>query len=115
MNLFKKILNINGFPIQKAIQHLHQLQQLNNNDLEKYRENAQWEVFNHHLAKNAVYKSWVKENIKSEIVHWDQIPILSKKDLQLPFEQRITTGFKKKVCSAFALQSWFAAWRCNGD
>lgn len=51
------------------------------------------EILSHHLQHNPFYKSLGKS---IDIHDWDSVPILTKRNLQQPISQRLSTGFTPK-------------------
>lgn len=96
MNTFISTLKLKGFPIDRAVHTLNNIISLESEAFSKYQTDKKWEVFNYHLQNNPAYKTWVKSFQDAEMTAWEQIPVLSKKDLQKPLEERLTPGIDKK-------------------
>ncbi|RAR72911.1 phenylacetate--CoA ligase family protein [Flavobacterium aciduliphilum] len=93
LKIFNLSLQINGFPIQKAISTYHKISLLNEEDFEKYIMNQREEIVLFHLQNNTFYKSFAdRTNIES----WNSIPVLTKKDFQKPLKDRLSKGFSSK-------------------
>lgn len=95
MNLFELTLQLNGYPIGKAKQILKEIQAISENDYTDYVFNKRREIVEFHLKNNPYYRRFVGFNSFSD---WNSIPVLQKSDLQLPLEQRLSTGYTKKNC-----------------
>jgi phenylacetate-CoA ligase len=93
VNLFNLILKINGFPINEAIIELYKIISLSEEEKHLYIENKKNEIVAFHLQQNKYYKKFVG---KKTINHWDDIPIMTKKDFQIPLIERISNGFDLK-------------------
>lgn len=93
MKLFDLSLKFNGFPIKEAKSTLRQIQQKNDSDFEDYVETQKRAIVDYHLKHNAFYKSLVKSN---DITDWDQIPVMTKRDLQQPLVERLSDDFSEK-------------------
>ena len=52
------------------------------------------EIVNFHLKNNSFYKNLVG---KSDIENWNDLPILTKKDLQKPLKERLSKGYSAKT------------------
>lgn len=91
MNLFWFSLFINGFPIQKAIKKIKEIHTISEKDYDKYVLKQRKRIVNFHLKNNSFYKEIVKNNYTK----WEDLPILKKGDLQIPFEKRLSKGFSK--------------------
>ncbi|WP_299883719.1 phenylacetate--CoA ligase family protein [uncultured Lacinutrix sp.] len=95
MNLFDISLKFNGFPVKKANRVFNNINKLNNEDFIKYLEKQKKDIVNYHLNNNLFYKSLAE---KININDWSSIPILTKKDLQQPINNRLSKGYTKKNC-----------------
>lgn len=93
MNLFDFTLRIKGFPIKEAQARLREIQQISKEDYPDYVDKARTEILQYHLKNNSFYKNFIGEKAISA---WEDIPILQKKDLQIPLEERLSKGFSLK-------------------
>lgn len=93
MQLFDFTLQFNGFAIGKAKQALSKIQTLNTSDFKHYSNTKKKDIVLHHLQNNAFYKSFAKE---IDVNDWTTIPIMTKRHLQQPLEQRLSKGFNAK-------------------
>lgn len=91
MSLFISILKIKGFPIQKAQAGLKRIQQMGKDEFLDWQQNKAWEMARFHYQFNTVYKEKVGKYFPSK---WDDLPVITKQDLQKPLEQVITSGLK---------------------
>ncbi|WP_158293152.1 phenylacetate--CoA ligase family protein [Tamlana fucoidanivorans] len=90
MNLFYISLQINGFPIRRAIQKLKDIQSKKGKDYELYLNQKKNEIVQFHLQNNPFYAQFAKNaNLKD----WESIPIMTKQDLQQPLKNRLSKGF----------------------
>ncbi|MGO3184422.1 MAG: phenylacetate--CoA ligase family protein [Aequorivita sp.] len=92
MNLFENTLRLNGFPIVKAKVRLKTIEQIQENDYRNYIYKAREEIVQHHIANNPFYKNF----IRTKDLAWENIPVMTKRHLQQPLEDRLSTGFTKK-------------------
>ena len=92
MNLFENTLKFNGFPIGEAKEKLKKIQQIPENEYENYICKAREEIFQYHIKNNSFYRSFVG----TENVAWENVPIMTKSDLQQPLENRLSENFSKK-------------------
>ena len=92
MKLFDLSLLLNGYSIKKARLCLKEIQQQTESEFESYIENKKKEIVNYHIKNNSFYKALVS-NI--DISNWNNIPVMTKKDLQTPLEERLSKGFKR--------------------
>ena len=93
MNLFERTLKWNGFRIAEAKRQLKEIQNIPENEYHKYVIEKRKELVDYHLKENPFYKALVGEKT---ISHWEDVPIMQKKDLQRPLAQRLSKGFTPK-------------------
>ncbi|WP_243473376.1 phenylacetate--CoA ligase family protein [Winogradskyella sp. MH6] len=92
MQLFDFSLKFNGFDINKAKLALDDIQALHGDEFEDYLNNKRQEIVAFHLQYNSFYKSLGK-NIS--LNDWDSVPVMTKRHLQQPLEQRLSNGYTK--------------------
>ena len=92
MNLFDFSLQLNGFPIKKARRVLKTIQDVNECDFTPHIEAKKQEIISYHLKNNTFYKSFATD---VDVLNWNTVPIMTKKDLQNPLEERLSKGFTK--------------------
>ncbi|MGE5943601.1 MAG: phenylacetate--CoA ligase family protein [Flavobacteriales bacterium] len=91
MKLFELSLKFNGFPIEKAKSVLKAIQ--NEHDFSTSIETKKQEIVSYHLNHNPFYKTFAKN---ANVLDWNSIPIMTKRDLQQPLENRLSEGFSRK-------------------
>lgn len=92
MNLIDFSLKINNFPIVQAKKKLKEIHNLQSKGLDSYVNNKKREIVNYHIENNEFYKNLV--NTKNW--NWNSLPILEKKDLQIPLKERLSNGYTLK-------------------
>lgn len=92
--LFDFSLQINGFPIKKAKAEFTEIIAISDEKFENYVLEKRNEIVSFHLQHNSFYKNIVG---KSEIKNWNDLPVLTKKDLQQPLEDRLSNGYSIKT------------------
>lgn len=92
LQLFDFSLKFNGFDINKAKLALDDIQALHGDEFERYFNNKRKEIVAFHLENNSFYKSLGK-NIS--LNDWDSVPVMTKRHLQQPLEQRLSNGYTK--------------------
>lgn len=92
MNLFENTLKINGFPIAEAKRELKKIRQIPENEYEAYLFKARQEIVEYHIQNNPFYRNF----IGSENLSWENVPVMTKKDLQQPLENRLSDKFTTK-------------------
>ena len=93
LNLFNISLKINGFPIKKAKTVLDTIQKKNDFELNAHIEAKKQAIVAYHLNHNSFYKSFTKDIDTSD---WNNIPVMTKRDLQQPLNHRLSNGFTTK-------------------
>lgn len=92
MNLFEKTLKFNGFPLSEAMEQFRAIQQIPENEFENYILKAREKIVAYHIQNNSFYRSF----IGNKNMTWENIPIMTKSDLQRPLEDRLSKEFTKK-------------------
>lgn len=95
MNLFDFTLELNGFPIRKAKSHIQKIQAISETNYDAYIKNQKEAIVEYHFKNNAFYRNFLGNSIPKK---WEDIPVLTKKDLQIPIEKRLSKGFTKSNC-----------------
>ncbi|WP_299098139.1 phenylacetate--CoA ligase family protein [uncultured Winogradskyella sp.] len=93
MQLFDFSLKLNGFDIHKAKAALNNIKGKNASDFEAYIEEQKKAIISYHLENNSFYKTLGKS---IDLEDWNSVPILTKRHLQQPLEQRLSNGFTTK-------------------
>jgi phenylacetate-CoA ligase len=93
LRLFDFSLKVNGFDINKAKSALAKIQLKNNSDFEAYVSQQKKDIISYHLEHNSFYKTF---GLAINMDDWDSIPIMTKRHLQQPLEQRLSNGFTTK-------------------
>ncbi len=91
--LFDLSLQINGFPIKKAKEELRKIVALSEKEQEVFLENKKIEIVNFHLQNNPFYQELT--GFKT-FENWNDLPILNKKNLQKPLQERLSKGYSSK-------------------
>ena len=92
--LFDFSLQINGFPIKKAKAEFEKIIAISDKQFEYYVIEKRNEIVNFHLQNNSFYKNLVG---KSEIENWNDLPVLTKKNLQQSLDERLSNGYSPKT------------------
>ena len=93
MRLFDFSLKVNGFAINKAKTALAQIQAKTDLEFETYVEAQKKAIVSYHLEHNPFYKSLGKS---IDLNDWNSVPIITKRHLQQPLEQRLSDNFTPK-------------------
>ncbi len=79
--------------MKKAKSELNSIISLSENDYLIFLENKKQEIVDFHLENNFFYKELVGENNSTK---WNDLPILTKQNLQRPLQERLSKGFSEK-------------------
>jgi len=93
LNWFDFTLKLKGFPIEEAKKHLEKIQAIPEAEYANYIEEKKQEILDFHLQHNSFYKDLLKNK---KIEKWEDLPILTKKDLQQPLKHRLSEGYTEK-------------------
>lgn len=92
-NLFDLSLQINGFPIKNASSEFDKTMSISEENFESFVISKQKEIVDFHLQNNNFYRTIVG---KSSFENWNELPILTKKNLQKPLAERLSNGYTSK-------------------
>ncbi len=92
MGIFELSLRLAGFPIKKAQTAFEAILQIPETDYQNFIENKKTEIVHFHLKNNSFYSDLCKGK---NIENWNDLPVLTKADLQQPLSQRLSKGFSE--------------------
>ncbi len=90
MNNTDFLLKLNGFPIKRARKKLLEIQQLNTSLYIEYIEDCKKKIVEFHLKNNSFYR---KKCNAIQFFNWEDLPVLTKLDLQIPLKDRLSNGY----------------------
>ncbi|CAM4123602.1 phenylacetate--CoA ligase family protein [Flavobacterium antarcticum] len=93
MKLFDLSLKLAGFPIGKAQRYFDEILRIPENEYEEYINQKKAEIVNFHLKNNSFYRELCKDK---NTENWNDLPVLTKADLQQPLARRLSDGFTEK-------------------
>lgn len=93
MTIFELTLLISGFPVKKAQKYFKKLQSLSISDFRNWQRDRMSEILNYHYRYTPFYRDFVGKNFTT---NWEDLPILTKKDLRLPLDKLISSEYKSK-------------------
>lgn len=93
LSLFDLSLQINGYPIKRANADLLKITALSEMDKKAFIEQKKKEIVAFHLENNSFYRDLVGEK---DFNNWAELPILNKKNLQKPLQERLSNGYTLK-------------------
>lgn len=91
--LFDLSLQLSGYPISEGKKHLEQIVDVPEAEFETFLEQTKKEIVHYHLENNSFYKSFVGSRANWE---WENLPVMQKKDLQRPIQERLSAGYTVK-------------------
>lgn len=68
--------------------------QISESEYQKHIEEKRKEIVQFHLENNTFYKNLVGN---TDVSNWNNLPILTKKNLQVPLIERLSKGFEKNI------------------
>lgn len=92
IKLFDLSLKLNGFPIEKATEDYKKILAIPEEQYQDFIEKKKREIVDFHYKNNPFYKSLVGEKLPEK---WEDLPILTKRNLQKPLEERLSVGYPK--------------------
>lgn len=88
--LFDLTLQFFGFPIKKAQEDLQKIKDFSAAAHVVFLENQKREIVAFHQKNNLFYQN-LTSNLKE--YQWEDLPVLTKKDLQIPLHKRLSNGY----------------------
>ena len=88
--LFNLTLQLNRFPIKNAQVEFNKIISLSEKEHQLFIENKKEEIVCFHLQNNTFYQELVGSTIYR---NWEDLPVLTKKNLQKPLQQRLSARF----------------------
>lgn len=79
--------------MKDATAALEKIHSLNDTRFENYIDEKKREIVAHHIKNNTSYREFFG---KADFIHWEEVPIMTKKEFQKPLEQRLSDGFTPK-------------------
>lgn len=92
MNWFKISLQLNRFPINRAQKKLWEIQKIPEEKYEQYVQENCRNIVEYHLQHNSFYRDFFGG---SKFTSWEKVPVMQKKQLQRPLNQRLSYSFNK--------------------
>lgn len=83
------------YPLNEARRELSRIQAMGVDEFKGWQQTKAWQMVRFHHDNNALYRKLVGETLPDR---WDDLPIVTKKDLQQPLEQMVTKVVKLADC-----------------
>lgn len=93
LRLFDLSLQLNGFPLKQAQKEYQKILDVPENEYQEFIEQKKREIIEFHFENNQFYRNLVGDKLPEK---WEDLPVLTKKDLQQPLEQRLSKGYTPK-------------------
>jgi len=93
MKLFELSLKLNGFPIDKTQKVYDEILRVPENKYFEFTEKRKREIVAYHLKNNPFYRDLVGSDSFND---WNELPVLSKKDIQIPIQMRLSNEYSLK-------------------
>ncbi len=93
MKLFDLSLKLAGFPIKEAQKEFAEILSVPEKEYEDYIHQKKREIVAFHLQNNPFYRDLCKGK---NVNNWNDLPILTKTNLQQPLSQRLSKGYNEK-------------------
>lgn len=81
--------------MKKAQGVLNEILSIPEAEYEQYVVSKRKEIVDFHLKNNTFYLDFTKNN---SVENWNDIPVMTKKDLQKPLSERLSKGYTNKNC-----------------
>lgn len=89
----ESLLKIKKYPLEDAKAEILRIQAFSKEEYYHWQEKKKWELVKFHHQHNPLYKKLVGNHIPDK---WNELPIVSKKDLQKNPELLFSSGLKKE-------------------
>jgi phenylacetate-CoA ligase len=96
MKWFDWALKRKGFPIDEAVAHLNRVRALDVAGMLAYQQERKKEIVDHHIQQNAFYRGFLAKKGAADFQQWQQLPVITKADMQCPIGERLAEGYSLK-------------------
>ena len=93
LKLFDLSLKLSGFPIEEGKKQFEEILAVPKSDYEGFIDKKKTEIVNFHLQNNSFYSEL---NGSGTFNNWNDLPVLTKKNLQKPLSERLSKGYSEK-------------------
>lgn len=91
--LFDLSLKLSGFPIEEGKKHFESILAVSEMDYQNFIERRKKDIVDFHFQNNSFYKKLVAGK---SLNNWNNLPVLTKQDLQQPLSERLSKGYSEK-------------------
>ncbi len=93
LKLFDLSLKLSGFPIEEGKKQFNKILVIPESEYQDFLEQKKTEIVNFHLQHNSFYREL---NGPETFTNWNDLPVLTKKNLQKPLAERLSKGYSEK-------------------
>lgn len=93
LKLFDLSLKLSGYPLDKAKQVYENILAIPEKDYPEYVERKKQEIVEFHFKNNSFYRGLTGDKLPDR---WEDLPVLTKRDLQRPLKERLSAGYTEK-------------------
>ena len=95
--LLQRFLDLNGFPIKEGQEFISSIEGVALQERELLQKERAFSNFNYHYKNNKYYRGLCENRglVLKDGFNWNEIPILKKKDIQIPFEEILSVNSSK--------------------
>jgi len=94
LKLFDLSLKLSGFPIEEGKKQFDEILAVPESEYNFFLEKKKAEIVNFHLRNNSFYREL---NGSETLENWNDLPILTKKNLQKPLTERLSKGYSERT------------------
>lgn len=95
MNYFEQVLKLKGYPYDEAKNELARLQAMSADEFRHWQRQKAWDIAGFHYKHNDLYKKLTGNTFPDK---WEDLPIVTKQDLQHPLKSILSKGIKLSDC-----------------
>lgn len=92
-DIFPLILKLQGYPYSRALKEFYKISSIPDAVFNQWQKDKLWEHVQYHYQHNPFYKQVIGNKLPDS---FEQLPILTKKDLQRPMSELLSEGFDHK-------------------
>jgi phenylacetate-CoA ligase len=94
-SFFEKYLEYKGYKISKASSEINRLQKMSKEAFINWKTQKKWDLVKYHFDTNSFYQKYLNNKIPEK---WEDIPVLQKKDFNVPLNELISSDINLKEC-----------------
>lgn len=95
IDVFRFLLKLKGYPLKEAAAELKKVQAMGKEEFLAWQSAKAWEMARYHYAHNDYYHKKIGNVFPTR---WEDLPVMTKKDLQRPLQEIISLGVPLRDC-----------------